>query len=185
MLLGGFRLEAHLEVPDQGAEGVISRSATGTTGGPATSSTVVPFSFSILDRADPPRRARPAARRPRRAVRRVPDGAAARRRANDRASMTPSSPRACSPTIFRSVGRSAVRDCWSGRDRGLPVTDDYEPPFPCTARIPASRRARGAIRTAPRHGHRARRHAASRVVDGRGAPRLRSRREWDLNPRCP
>ena len=67
-----------------------------------------------------------------------------------------------------------------GRDRGLPVSDDYDPPFACTAGI------RAVVLEAPSAPARATptRSSPPRSATSSGA-RHPGRREWDLNPRCP
>jgi arylsulfatase len=137
MLLGGFRLEAHLEVPDAGAEGVICALGDWNNGWACYLLDGRPvLAFSIL--SEPTRLAAPAPLPAGPTVLSVeyrmgsrPGGGLTMR--VDDAVVAEGALADHLPFRWQIGGAGLL----VGRDRGLPVTDEYDPPFPCTARIRA------------------------------------------------
>ena len=137
MLLGGFVLEAHLDVPAGGAAGVLGALGDWNTGWACYLLDGRPVvAFSLLGAPT-----RVAAPEPLAAGRRVVTVRYERgAQPGGDLTITVDDALAATGTLtdhlpFRwQIGGAGLL---VGRDRGLPVSDDYEPPFPCTARIRA------------------------------------------------
>ena len=135
-MLGGFVLEARLDVPAGGADGVdLPRSATGTTAGPATCS-ADGRSWRSASSSAPSRLAAPEPL----------DAGPHVLSVEYRRGSGPGGPlvmKVDDVVVAEGTLTDHLPFRWQiggagllvGRDRGLPVSDDYEPPFPCTARL--------------------------------------------------
>jgi len=137
LLLGGFLLEAHLDVPTGGGEGVICALGDWNNGWACYLLDGRPVvAFSLLGAP-----ARVAAPDPLGAgphvvsvrYRRGADPGGEVTIGVDGADVATGALHDDLPFRWQIGGAGLL----VGRDRGLPVSDDYEPPFPCTARIHA------------------------------------------------